>query len=80
MTEIVVTSKGQVTIPIKLRRKFGIKVGSKVEIAEQEGIIVIKKCPSILNLAGSGAGKSNTDELKRMLDQMREEDTLKESV
>ena len=74
MTEVVVTRKGQVTIPIEIRRKFGIEESSKVEIVEQDGMIVIKKRPSIFDLAGSGAGKANVNELKKMLDQMRDED------
>ena len=74
MTEVVVTRKGQVTIPVELRRKFGIEESSKVEVVEEEGKIVIKKCPSIFDLAGSGAGKGNVEKLKRMLDQMRNED------
>ncbi len=41
--ELVVTTKGQVTIPIKLRRKFGIEAKSTVEIVEEDGKIVIKK-------------------------------------
>ena len=73
-SETVVTRKGQVTIPVKIRRKFGIEESSKVEIVEEAGMIVIKKCPSIFDLAGSGAGKGNVDELKKMLDQMRAED------
>ena len=72
--EVVVTRKGQVTIPVKLRRKFGIEEGSKVEIVEEDGKIVIKKQPSIFDLAGSGAGKASVDEVKRMLDEMRAED------
>ncbi len=73
-TEVVVTRKGQITIPVELRRKFGIEESSKVEIVEEEGMIVIRKRPSIFDLAGSGAGKGTVDELKRMLDQMRNED------
>ena len=74
-TEVVVTRKGQITIPVEIRRKFGIEESSKVEIVEEEGVIVIRKRPSIFDLAGSGAGKGNVDELKRMLDQMRDEDS-----
>ena len=37
-------------------------------------MIVIRKSPSIFDLAGSGAGKGNVDELKKMLDRMRDED------
>jgi AbrB family looped-hinge helix DNA binding protein len=73
-TAVVVTRKGQITIPVEIRRKFGIEESSKVEITEEEGMIVIRKRPSIFDLAGSGAGKGNVDELKRMLDQMRDED------
>jgi AbrB family looped-hinge helix DNA binding protein len=72
--EVVVTRKGQITIPVELRRKFNIEESSKVEVIEEEGKIVIKKRPSIFDLAGSGAGKGNVEELKRMLDEMRNED------
>ncbi len=74
MTEVSVTRKGQITIPVELRRKFGIEEGSKVEVVEVGGNIVVRKLPGIFDLAGSGAGKGDVEELKRMLDQMREED------
>jgi len=74
MTEVSVTKKGQITIPVTLRRKFRIEEGSKVEVAEEEGNIVIRKLPSIFDLAGSGAGKGDVEKLKRILDQMRAED------
>ena len=72
--ELTVTAKGQVTIPIKLRKKFGIEKKSKVEIVEEDGKIVIKKLPSFLDLAGSGAGEATVEEVKKMLDEMRAED------
>ncbi|MEJ2244433.1 MAG: AbrB/MazE/SpoVT family DNA-binding domain-containing protein [Candidatus Bathyarchaeota archaeon] len=74
MTIVAVTKKGQVTIPVEIRKKFGIEEISKVEIVEEQGKIVIKKCPSIFDLAGSGAGKAKVEELKKVLDQMRQED------
>ncbi|MEM2106354.1 MAG: AbrB/MazE/SpoVT family DNA-binding domain-containing protein [Candidatus Bathyarchaeia archaeon] len=74
MTDISVTRKGQITIPVKLRRKFGITEGSKVEVVEEKNCIVIKRLPSILDLAGIDSGKANVRELKGMLDRMREED------
>jgi AbrB family looped-hinge helix DNA binding protein len=73
-TEVKVTRKGQVTIPIKIRRKFKIEENSKVQIVEEDGKIVIKKQPSIFDLAGSGAGKATVEEVKKMLDEMRAED------
>jgi AbrB family looped-hinge helix DNA binding protein len=36
-----VTSKGQVTIPVEIRRKLGVKSGDKVVFIEDRGRIVI---------------------------------------
>ena len=72
--EVVVTRKGQVTIPVKIRRKFKIEENSKVQIVEEDGKIVIKKQPSIFDLAGSSAGKISVEEVKKILDEMRAED------
>ena len=73
-TEVKVTRKGQVTIPIKIRRKFKIGENSKVQIVEEDDKIVIKKLPSFLDLAGSGVGEATVEEVKNMLDEMRAED------
>lgn len=72
--ELVVTRKGQVTIPIKIRRKYQIEENSKVNIVEEDGKIVIKKQQSFLDLIGSSAGKATVEEVKKMLDNMRAED------
>lgn len=37
----VVTTKGQVVIPAKLRRKYGIKTGTKIQFAEENGEIIM---------------------------------------
>ncbi len=42
MDKSVVTVKGQVVIPSKLRRKFGIKKGTQVYLYERQGEIVIR--------------------------------------
>jgi len=42
MDKAVVTVKGQVVIPSKLRRKFGIKKGTQVSLFERNGEIIIK--------------------------------------
>ena len=42
MDKTVVTVKGQVVIPSRLRRKFGIKKGTQVYLYERDGEIVIK--------------------------------------
>ena len=42
MNKAIVTTKGQVVIPAKLRRKLGIKKGTQVTFIERDGEIVIK--------------------------------------
>jgi looped-hinge helix DNA binding domain, AbrB family len=74
VTKVVVTRKGQVTIPVKLRRKYGIGENAKVSVAEEEDKIVIEIQPSFLDLIGSGAGEMTVEEAKKMLDEMRAED------
>lgn len=43
MTATTVTSKGQVTIPKRVRDSLGIKAGSKVEIEMQPGRVATLK-------------------------------------
>ena len=46
----------------------------RVAVWEEKGRVVMKPLPSILSLAGSGAGKVAPAEMKKMLDKLREED------
>ena len=36
-----VTRKGQVTIPKRMRERFGIRLGSRVDFREEEGRLVV---------------------------------------
>ena len=42
MDSAVVTTKGQLVIPAKLRRRLGIKEGTRVAFEEREGEVVIR--------------------------------------
>jgi AbrB family looped-hinge helix DNA binding protein len=42
MNKSVVTAKGQIVIPAKLRRKYGIKKGTPVSFHERNGTIVVR--------------------------------------
>ena len=42
MDKAVVTVKGQVVIPSKLRRKLGIRKGTQVSLYERNGEIILK--------------------------------------
>ncbi len=37
----IVTTKGQVVIPAKIRRKYGIKIGTKIQFEEGNGEIIM---------------------------------------
>ena len=42
MDKSVVTAKGQIIIPSRLRRKYGIKKGTPVSVYERDGEIVLR--------------------------------------
>lgn len=42
METSIVTVKGQVVVPAKIRRKFGIKKGTKIAFIEQNGKLMIQ--------------------------------------
>jgi AbrB family looped-hinge helix DNA binding protein len=72
--EVVVTRKGQTTIPVQLRRKFKIEEGTRLEVIETEEGILFKPKKSTWDLAGSGARFATPEEMKELLDKLREED------
>ena len=72
--EVVVTRKGQTTIPVQLRRKYKIQEGSIIEAVDTGSGILLKPKASFSDLAGTGAGKATVAEMKKMLDRMRTED------
>jgi AbrB family looped-hinge helix DNA binding protein len=42
METSVVTVKGQIVVPAKIRRKFGIRKGTKIAFIEQHGKLIIQ--------------------------------------
>lgn len=74
MTISRATIKGQVIIPVELRRKFNIKKGTRVAIAEGEGeVIVIKPLPDDPIEGSRGMLKGRTSLTKALLKDRKEE-------
>ena len=69
-----VTRKGQVTVPVELRRKHGIKQGVIVTFEESPSGILLKVIPRFQDLIGADAENENLEETSRKLDKMRSED------
>jgi len=74
MTEVVVTRKGQTTVPVELRRKYGISEGTRLLVEDTGKGILFRKTTSTLELIGSGAKQASVEEMKRLLDEMRAEE------
>jgi AbrB family looped-hinge helix DNA binding protein len=72
--EVVVTRKGQTTIPVKLRLKYNIEEGTRLEVIETEDGILFKPKKSTVDLAGSGAKHATPEEMKQILDRLRDID------
>ena len=72
--EVLVTRKGQVTVPIALRRKYGIEEGMKMIVEDAGSSIILKVVPRIEDLAGIDAGKMSVEKAFEILDKMRSED------
>ncbi len=76
MDKAVVTVKGQVVIPSKLRRRFGIKKGTQVYLYEREGEIVLKPITDeyIRTMAGMTGTKGRL--LKALMEEKAKEREL----
>jgi len=71
---VLVTRKGQVTIPVSKRRKYGIREGMRVLMRDSGEGIVIKPITPIEDLAGVDAGKISLGQMRKKLDDLRTQD------
>ncbi|MBN1398525.1 MAG: AbrB/MazE/SpoVT family DNA-binding domain-containing protein [Bacteroidetes bacterium] len=76
MDTSIVTVKGQIVVPAKIRKKFGIKKGTKIAFIEQNGKLMIQ--PLDKNYFESLAGILGTDGdmLKGLMEDKKKEREL----
>jgi bifunctional DNA-binding transcriptional regulator/antitoxin component of YhaV-PrlF toxin-antitoxin module len=72
--EVKVTRKGQVTVPIGLRKKYRRVEGMEMAVEDSPTGIIFKVIPRIEDLAGIDAGKIKMGDALKVLDKMRSED------
>jgi AbrB family looped-hinge helix DNA binding protein len=72
--EVVVTKKGQTTIPVRLRKKYKIEEGTRLAVLDTKEGILLKPKMSIWDLIGSGSKFATPEEMKKLLDESRAED------
>ena len=53
MTTVRVSSKGQITLPVAIRRQLGITSASRLQAEIVDNTIVLKPIKSIMDLAGA---------------------------
>ena len=70
--EVLVTRRGQTTIPMEIRRKLGIREGSKLRVETSGEKVIFSKIPSVFDLAGTS--HLSTEQAFKQLDKMREEE------
>jgi antitoxin PrlF len=80
-----ITSKGQITIPIDIRRKLGVKEGDKILFVEEAGKIyiinssieVFKEAQAAFAGEAERTGLKNEDDVIAMMKDFRRERTIK---
>ncbi|MGQ9532081.1 MAG: AbrB/MazE/SpoVT family DNA-binding domain-containing protein [Desulfotomaculales bacterium] len=67
MQKVTVSEKGQISIPVSLRRRYGLKKGDRLVVEDADGAIVLRPLPRhpLLALRGrlKGAGKERLTDL-----------------
>ena len=72
--EVVVTKKGQTTIPVKLRRKYKIEEGTKLAVIDTKEGILLKPKKTFWDMLGAYSKFGTPEEVKKELDKLRSED------
>ena len=73
------TIKGQVLIPVELRRKYHIHRGSRLAVIDREGEIVLKLLPKDPIRHARGLIQGGPSALKMLLEERRKERQKDES-
>ena len=76
MDQSIMTTKGQIVIPVKLRRKIGLKKGMKVFIEEKNGDIILH--PVTPDFYEKFCGIFKGKNLVKELEKSRREDCARE--
>jgi len=72
--DALVTRKGQVTVPVELRRKYKIVEGMKLTVEDSPAGIVFKVVPKIEDLAGIDAQTITLEKAYQIIEKMRDQD------
>ncbi len=72
--EVVVTKKGQTTIPVKLRRKYKIEEGTKLTVVDTKEGILMKPKKTIWDMIGAYPDPVAAEKIDKLLYKIRHEE------
>ncbi len=70
---VVVTKKGQTTIPVKLRKKYKIEEGTKLAVIDAKDGILLKRKESFWDMIGAYSDPVKAEKIDKLLYQIRHE-------
>jgi len=77
MASSTISSKGQITIPMEIRRRLGVKEGDRVEFVVEDGRTIIRPARAPENpfqrYAGALPAFSNREEINAWVKGLRDE-------
>jgi len=73
VAEVVVTKKGQTTIPVKLRRKYKIEEGAKLSVIDTKNGILYKPKKTIWDMIGAYSDPVKVEKIDKLLYKIRHE-------
>jgi len=76
METSIVTVKGQIVVPAKIRKKFGIKKGTKIAFIEQNNKLIIQPLDKSYFESLAGMLGSEGDMLKSLMEDKKQEREL----
>ena len=76
METSIVTVKGQIVVPAKFRKKFGIKKGTKIAFIEQNNKLIIQPLDKSYFESLAGMLGSEGDMLKSLMEDKKQEREL----
>jgi AbrB family looped-hinge helix DNA binding protein len=76
MEKSVVTTKGQIVVPSRIRKKFGIKKGTKIAFIEKDGKLILQPLNKNYFLSLAGILGTNGKVLKSLMEDKKREREL----
>jgi AbrB family looped-hinge helix DNA binding protein len=73
-SEIVLKKKGQITIPSKIRKKFRIEEGTRLQVVETKEGILLKPKKSIWDMIGAFSDQASVEEINELHNKLRHEE------